>query len=307
MSHDIAIRTRGLTKDFGRLRAVDGLDLEVRRGEVFGFLGPNGAGKTTTIRMLLGLIRPTEGDAELLGVSVRRDRLQALRRVGAMVEVPAFYEHLSGRRNLQLFAALSGGATRQRIDEVLLTVGLMGRDRDKVGAYSHGMKQRLGLANALLPGPELLVLDEPATGLDPQGMREVRDLVRKLGEERGMTIFLSSHLLHEVEQICSHVGMIRDGKLIACGPVAELLGRDTQEATLLVDDSRLAAEVLAREKYVQVLRVEDGRLRFQCELGRFADVNQALVARGLRVSALVPEKTSLEELYLSVMGEGADT
>ncbi|MFQ6097304.1 MAG: ABC transporter ATP-binding protein [Armatimonadota bacterium] len=302
MSDEIAIRTIRLSKSFRGIRAVDGLDLEVKRGQVYGFLGPNGAGKTTTIRMLLGLIRPTDGDAELFGVSIRRDRLRALRRVGAMVETPAFYNHLTGRRNLELLAALSGGASRQRIDQVLTAVGLIGRDSDRVGTYSHGMKQRLGLANALVPDPELLILDEPSTGLDPEGLREIRRLIRRLGAEEGITIFLSSHLLHEVEQTCSHVAMIRDGRLVASGSVAELLGADKQEATVVVDDARLAAEVLAREEYVQLDSVEDGRLRFRCEPKRFADVNQALVARGLRVSALVPQRTSLEELYLKVIG-----
>ncbi|MFQ5810248.1 MAG: ABC transporter ATP-binding protein [Armatimonadota bacterium] len=298
MSDEVVLRTRGLTKRFGKRRAVDGLDLEVRRGQVFGFLGPNGAGKTTTIRMLLGLVRPNSGDAELLGVCIRRRRLEALRRVGAMVETPALYEHLSGERNLQLLASLSGGVTRERTHEVLGVVGLLGREGDKVRTYSHGMKQRLGIAQALLPHPELLILDEPASGLDPEGLREVGDLIRRLGAEEHLTIFLSSHLLHEVEQMCSHVGIIREGRLVASGSVAELLGSEKQAATLEVDDPRRASEVLAGESFVTVAALGDGRLSVVADPDRLADVNSLLVSEGLRVSALIPERTSLEEMYL---------
>ncbi len=305
MSNDVVLRTRGLTKRFGKRRAVDGLDLEVRRGQVFGFLGPNGAGKTTTIRMLVGLVRPNDGDAELFGVSIRRRRLEALQRVGAMVETPAFYDHLSGQRNLELLSALSGGATRGRIRETLRIVGLFGRERDKVGTYSHGMKQRLGLAHALLPHPELLILDEPATGLDPEGLREVRDLIGRLGSE-GLTIFLSSHLLHEVEQTCTHVGIIREGRLVASGSVAELLGGEKQTATVVVDDPQRAADVLGDQPFVTVAALGDGRLRVVGDPDRLADANALLVSQGLRVSAIIPERTSLEEMYLRIAsGEGS--
>jgi len=302
MSNDVVLRTRGLTKRFGKRRAVDGLDLEVRRGQVFGFLGPNGAGKTTTIRMLLGLVRPNGGDAELYGVSIRRRRVDALRRVGAMVETPAFYDHLSGERNLELLASLSGGATRERMREALEAVGLLGRERDKVRTYSHGMKQRLGIAQALLPHPELLILDEPASGLDPEGLREVRDLIRQLGEDERLTIFLSSHLLHEVEQTCTHVGIIRDGQMVACGSVAELLGSEKQTATVTVDDPQRAAEALAAHPFVAVAALGDGRLSVVAEPDRLADVNAILVSAGLGVSALVPQHTSLEEMYLRIAG-----
>jgi ABC-2 type transport system ATP-binding protein len=304
MSNDVVLRTRGLTKRFGKRGAVDGLNLEVRRGQVFGFLGPNGAGKTTTIRLLLGLVRPNGGDAELFGVSIRRQRLEALRRVGAMVETPAFYEHLSGERNLALLSALSGGATREQIHEVLETVGLLGRERDKVGTYSHGMKQRLGIAQALLPSPELLILDEPASGLDPEGLWEVRDLIRRLGADGGLTIFLSSHLLHEVEQTCSHVGIIREGKLVAAGSVAELLGSEGQTTMVRVDDAPRAAQALSGHAFVSVAEVGDGWLSILTDHDRLADVNSVLVAAGLRVSALAPARMTLEEAYLRIAGGG---
>ncbi len=305
MTDHVVIATRGLTKDYGRRRAVDGLDLEVRRGQIYGFLGPNGAGKSTTIRMLLGLIRPTAGECWLGGHPVRRDRRRALARVGAIVEQPVFYDHLSGRRNLELLASLSGGATRERIHDVLDLVRLLGREQDKVGAYSHGMKQRLGLAQALLPDNEVLILDEPSSGLDPQGMHEVRELIRRLGRQEGRTIFLSSHLLHEVEQVCTHVALIHHGRLIASGAVPELLHTDTRLATLVVDDSDRAARILAEDGTAHVTSVEDGRLRFTAEAGRFASINALLVTQGIEVSALIPERATLEDFYLQVMGQHA--
>jgi ABC-2 type transport system ATP-binding protein len=256
--------------------------------------------------MLLGLVRPNSGDAKLLGVCIRRRRLEALRRVGAMVETPAFYGHLSAERNLALLASLSGGATGERIRYALDAVGLTGRERDRVRTYSHGMKQRLGIAQALLPHPELLVLDEPAGGLDPEGLREVRDLIRRLGEEEDLTIFLSSHLLHEVEHTCTHVGIIREGQLVASGSVAELLGSEKQTATLEVDDAGRASEVLAGQSFVAVAALGDGRLSVVAEPDRLAEVNALLVSEGVRVSALVPERTSLEEMYLRIAsGEGS--
>ncbi len=305
MSNDVVLRTRGLTKRFGKRCAVDGLDLEVKRGQAYGFLGPNGAGKTTTIRMLVGLVRPSSGDAEILGVSIRR-RTQSLRRIGALVETPAFYEHLSGEYNLDLLAALSGGATRERIRQVLDTVGLLDRKGDKVRTYSHGMKQRLGIANALLPQPELLILDEPASGLDPEGLREVRDLIRRLGAEENLTIFLSSHLLHDVEQTCTHVGIIREGRLLVSGSVGELLGSEKQTATITVDDPQRASEILAGRPFVTVAAISEESLSVVADPDRLGDINAALVSEGLRVSALVPERTSLEQMYLRIAG-GEDT
>jgi len=301
MSDEVVIEARGLSKAYGRRWAADTLDLQVRRGEIYGFLGPNGAGKSTTIRLLLGLVRPTAGECFVLGHSVQGERLSALQHVGALVEEPVFYEHLSGRKNLELFAALSGGADSQRIVQVLDQVGLLERQHDKVRAYSHGMKQRLGIAQALLPAPSLLILDEPSSGLDPEGMREVRELVRRLGSQEGMTVFLSSHLLHEVEQVCTHVGLIREGRLVANGAVGELLVRDSRAAMVMVEDARLAARLLEEEGQVTVTAVEDGRVRFAAEPGRFAELNEMLVRHGVRVSAFIPEQTTLEDFYLEAL------
>src|SRR5258708_11676066 len=214
MSVTTAVLTiHGLSKTYGSRQAVRHLDLEVDRGEVFGFLGPNGAGKTTTIRMALGLIRPTSGRVEILGRDVRRHRAEVLTRVGAVVETPALYPQLSARDNLRAFAHLTGGVPAARLDEVLALVGLAGRQRDRVRSFSTGMKGRLALAVALLNDPELLVLDEPANGLDPAGIVEMRDLLRRLAAE-GRTVFISSHVLSEVQQICDRVAIIDLGRLV---------------------------------------------------------------------------------------------
>ena len=297
----IAIQTHALSKRYGKNLAVKNLDLQVARGEIFGFLGPNGAGKSTTIRMVLGLIRPTAGHSEVLG---RRSGSVASRergRAGALVEGPAFYDYLSGRRNLEILAALSGGETRQRIDETLDLVGLLGRDREPVRNYSHGMKQRLGLAQALLPRPELIVLDEPATGLDPEGMAEVRDLLLQLNRERGMTVFLSSHLLHEVEQICSDVGVIMEGNLVARGKVCDLLADSETVVTLRVGDIPAALSALDELTYVSEVEATPQAISLRCDEAALPDLNDFLVGRGIRVSALVPERMSLEELYLRLV------
>jgi ABC-2 type transport system ATP-binding protein len=302
---EAVIRTQALTKRFGRRTAVDGLDLEVGSGQIYGFLGPNGAGKSTTIRVLLGLLRPDGGEVQVLGARIPRERLRIGARVGALVESPAFYDYLSGRANLELLARLSGGCERRRVDEVLALVGLADRQRDRVGAYSHGMRQRLGLAQALLPKPELVILDEPATGLDPQGLVEVRELMVHLCREEGVTIFLSSHLLHEVELICTHVGVVSAGRLVCSGSVGDLLARSTTQADLEVDDPPRALEVLGRLPYVTGAEAQDGRLRVSLVGESPAGLNRDLVSAGVAVSALAPARSSLEDLYLTLMAEGA--
>ncbi len=302
-SNEVVVETRGLTKEFGRLRAVDRLTLQVRRGEVFGFLGPNGAGKSTTIRLLLGLVRPTAGQAFLLGLPVARRRLEIAPRVGALVEEPAFYDHLSAWRNLELFASLSGGAEREQIETVLGLVGLGDRARDKVSKYSHGMRQRLGLAAALLPAPELLILDEPASGLDPAGLADVRDLLRRLAHQQGVTVFLSSHLLHEVEQICTDVGVVSRGRLVARGKVDELLGSGEQRVRAEVDAPARALAIARELDFVRDPTADQHALELTVERRKAAQVNAVLVQAGISVYSLVPERMSLEDLYLRVMEE----
>src|SRR5262249_20139580 len=200
---DLILENDDLSKAYGKRVVVDSLSLKVERGDIFGFLGQNGAGKSTTIRMALGLVRPTSGVVRVLGFDIAKQPLKALARTGAIVEAPAFYENLSGLENLLLLSKMSGGVARRRVTEVLGIVGLTGPAPDPVRIYSHGMKQRLGIAQALLPAPELIILDEPTDGLDPQGIHEVRTLIRRLRDEMGLTVFLSSHLLHEVEQTCN--------------------------------------------------------------------------------------------------------
>jgi ABC-2 type transport system ATP-binding protein len=226
-------------------------------------------------------------------------RVQVLRRVGAMVEEPAFYDYLSGRRNLELLAAMSGGVEAARIDEVLDIVGLADRQHDKVGKYSHGMRQRLGLAQALLPRPELLVLDEPANGLDPKGLREVRELIRRLGEQEGVTVFLSSHLLPEVEQICSRVGVIFRGRLVAQGEVSAIREQLAGRAEIWVDRASDAATVLGAAGFTAELLDGPGRLVVQAPSGRLGEINALLVRQGFTVSALIPERQTLEDFYMS--------
>lgn len=293
---EVVIETCGLTKQFGRITAVDGLNLEVRRGDVFGFLGPNGAGKSTTIRMILGLIRPTSGTAKLFGRDVARD-VDALRSVGAMVETPAFYKYLSGRQNLHMLAGKP--PKKADMDAVLEEVGIASRAEDKVKTYSQGMRQRLGLALAMLNSPELVILDEPTNGLDPQGMREIRGIVRSLARDRGVTIFLSSHLLHEVEQTCDRVGIVSKGTLIAEGKVAELMSA-SNEAKVSVDRLEDAVKFAATLDYVQSTRTAEQSLYVSLADGKAADLNAALVQHGFRVSELAPQCRSLEEIYLSI-------
>ncbi len=290
------VETRGLTKRYGRIAAVESLDLTVRRGEVYGFLGPNGAGKTTTLRMLLGLIRPTSGDARVLGE--KPGSPAGLGKVGALVESPAFYPYLSGQDNLRVMARYSG-VRSPRIAEVLERVELSGRAKDKFRKYSLGMKQRLGVAAALLKDPDLLVLDEPTNGLDPKGMADMRDLIRRLGKG-DRTVLLSSHLLGEVEQICDRVGVISKGSLVAEGSVAELRGKQG----LLVRAEPIEEAARIAEKLVGVEEVAElgGALRLTTDPERAAEINAKLVSAGLRVSELRPAGQSLEEAFLELTG-----
>jgi len=300
VSEDLLVEAAGLTKRYGsRITAVDALDLNVHRGEVYGLLGPNGAGKTTTLKMLLGLIRPTSGVARVLGEEPGTP--SALARVGALVESPAFYPYLSGRDNLAGMARLSGvHASKCRVEEALEQVGLTSRAGDRFKKYSTGMKQRLGVAAALIKDPELLILDEPTNGLDPKGIAEMRDLIRSLGwGER--TVLLSSHMMGEVERICDRVGVIRSGRLVAEGPVAELRG----QGGLLVKAEPLerAAEVAASIAGGEGVEVEDGMLRLVVDPGRASEIARELVSAGVEVIELRPAQHSLEEAFFQLTEE----
>ena len=303
-----ALAVHGLRKRYGTIDAVDGLDLVVERGELYGFVGPNGAGKTTTIRMALGLILPTEGDVEVLDVRVGPGSPPPLERVGALVEEPASWRFLTGRVNLEYMARAGGSSadTRERlgrVGEVLARVGLADAADKKVKAYSQGMRQRLGIALALLGRPELLVLDEPTNGLDPSGMREIRGLLRELADG-GTTVFVSSHLLAEVEAMCDRVGVMARGRLVAEGPPGTLLGAAVRYH-VDVDDPGRALGILREMPGVEAEPVPGG-VRVRTEDGTTsAEVNASLVGAGLRVSALVPERDTLEDVFFTLT-EGAD-
>ncbi len=293
------VRTERLTKRYGKAVAVDGLDLSVGRGEVYGFLGPNGAGKTTTLRMLLGLVRPTGGSASVLGL--KPGSPDGLRRVGALVESPAFFPYLSGRDNLRGIARLSGITDRKnRVEGALRQVGLERRANDRFKKYSTGMKQRLGVAAALLKDPELLILDEPTNGLDPKGMAEMRALVLTLGRD-GRTVLFSSHQMSEVEQACDRVGIVRKGRLVAEGPVSELRG--DEDLLLKVDPVEVAAEVAAGIRGVGGIRNESETLRLAVDPGRAHEVVREMVLAGVRVEEVRPGRRSLEDAFFELTEE----
>ncbi len=298
MEHTTIVETHGLTKRYGSgVLAVDSVDMSVRRGEVYGFLGPNGAGKTTTLRMLVGLIRPTSGTAVVAGHAPGERR--GLARIGSLIESPGFYPYLSGRENLRVVADLAS-VPQKRVDEVLDVVELSSRAGRKFGTYSTGMKQRLGVAAALLKDPDLLILDEPTNGLDPQGMAEMRKLIRDIGQG-DRTVLVSSHLLGEVEQICDRVGVISNGRLVRQSTVRELIG---EEGVLVRAEPLPAAEdVLTRMFGPNVLSRQDGALHLKTQPARSADINQQLVSAGIRVSELRPFETSLEEVFFQLTGE----
>jgi ABC-type multidrug transport system ATPase subunit len=296
---DAVIETRELSKRYGEeIVAVDRLTMRVGRGEVYGFLGPNGAGKTTTLRMLLGLVRPTSGSALVLGATPGSP--ESLARVGALVESPTFYPFLSGRDNLRALAHYSD-TPRSRIEAVLREVDLAARADDRFGTYSLGMKQRLGIAAALLKDPELLILDEPTNGMDPAGMAEMRGFIRDLGQGR-RTVLLSSHLMSEVEQVCDRVAVISRGRLVREGTVDELRGRET--LWVRADPLKEAERVLGAVRPVEEVARVDGGLRIAADPAAAPTINRALVEAGIAVGELRPERDSLEKIFLELTQEG---
>jgi len=302
----MAVETHGLAKHFGSLHAVDGIDLAVPAGSTYGFLGPNGSGKTTTIRVLLGLVSPTAGSWSLLGQPMPERSMSTLPHVGALVEGPAFYPWLSGQDNLARYDSMGPdwrSPTRaKRIAEALERVGLTAAAKKKYRAYSLGMRQRLGLAWALLRPCQLLVLDEPTNGMDPQGTREIRHLVRQLGAE-GATVLLSSHLLSEIEQVCSHVGVMHRGKLLMQGTLEDLRASGVPKLRIEADDPARAAEILARMGMADVA-VQGPQLVGTLNGLRPEDCNRLLVESGIGVSMLLREQLSLEDAFVALTGEG---
>jgi ABC-2 type transport system ATP-binding protein len=300
------IEVRGLVKRYGEILAVDHVDLTVEAGDVFGYLGPNGAGKTTSLRMMMGLIRPNEGSVRLFGRDPQLG-VAALEGVAGFVEAPAFYPYLSGRENLRLCAALDGGDAAARIEEVLDVVEMSSRAKDRVGGYSHGMRQRLGIASALLRRPRLLLLDEPATGLDPGGMRDMRELIRDLAA-RGITVLLSSHLLVEVEELCNRVAIVRAGRVVYEGSLADLRDRAGVSYLLRTADDAIAARVCAVQAGIdEVHEAQPAGLLFRASGERaVGELSLALAESGAPVLELTPRQASLEDLFFKLTeGDGA--
>ena len=302
-SADTALRLDNLCKSFGRIQAVDHLSLQVHRGEMVGFLGPNGAGKSTTLYMIPRLVRPSAGRIEIFGHNVWTDFKQAIGHVGTMFETPSFYEHLSARTNLKLISRLRQDATDRQIDEILERIGLYERRNDKVATYSHGMKQRLGLGMALLGQPRLLLLDEPTNGMDPEATQEILTFLREKVRRDGLAIFISSHLLYEVQEYCDRVFVINHGRLVASGRVKEILaphdnvvritfhGKAPNCTDLLRETGIQHAESLSDESFEITLADRDS-----------VWLNNFLSSKGYRVSAISPKQKTLREFFLSITG-----
>jgi ABC-2 type transport system ATP-binding protein len=298
------IEIANLNKRFKSIVAVNDLNLKVLKGDVFGFLGPNGAGKSTTIRLLLSLISPDSGTINIFGESLKEQRKKILGKVGAIVEKPDFYNYLTGYKNLEILSKLSGAKVkRSRIYELLELVGLKGRLKSKVKTYSHGMKQRLGIAQALLHNPELIILDEPTTGLDPFGMKEIRDLIIRLSKEEKKTIFLSSHILSEIEMIANRMVIINKGTTVVEGRVKELLNSDTLNVVFEVSNVDESKSFLENTKwYNKIESISGSNITICLEQKEISEVNKKFIERGIAVSAVVP-KRSLEEYFLKITSE----
>jgi ABC-type multidrug transport system ATPase subunit len=306
MNSEKVIEVTGLTKKYKKLVAVNNLSLNVYKGDVFGFLGPNGAGKSTTIRMLLTLIKPTSGSIKIFGHELKPNRKNLLSRIGAIVEKPDFYLYLTAKKNLEILTKISGKEIPQkRISEMLELVGLDKRANSKVKTFSHGMKQRLGIAQTLLHDPELIILDEPTTGLDPQGMKEIRDLIIFLSKEKGKTIFLSSHILREIELIATRMIIINKGSTIIEGTVDELLNADSLKVHIEVNDPSKTLELINQTEWHNNYKsTEKNNLIFEIEKPKIPELTKFLVKQNIEVSAVVPIR-SLEDYFLKITEENS--
>lgn len=295
------LRTENLTKSFKGRKAVHDLSIEIPDGSVFGFLGPNGSGKSTTIRMMTALIKPEAGDVFINEISIRKQGHRALKHVGSFIERADFYKHLSARTNLEMLARMDGASPR-KVTEVLNKVGLGQRGEDRIKHYSQGMKQRLGIAQALLTDPKLLILDEPTNGLDPQGMKEVRDLIKNLQQE-GVTIFLSSHLLDEVEKICTHVALLDEGKLITTGKIKDFLNTAIGTTEIRALPLEKAKKLLKGPAWIQNCEIRENALWVTVSSTRIPDILKILIQNNITVEAVIP-RTTLESVFLSKIGTG---
>jgi ABC-2 type transport system ATP-binding protein len=294
------LRTEGLTKHFGEFRAVEDLSLEVQEGDIYGFLGLNGAGKTTTMRMILRLIRPSSGRVTVFGKDIEKDFIGIMKGVGCLVELPAYYPYLSAWKNLEILRLATGGIGRERIEEVLELVGLRERMRDRVGTYSQGMRQRLGIAMALLPRPRLVLLDEPTNGLDPHGINHIRGVIQRLNREEGVTFLLSSHLLHEVEITCTRVGILKRGRLVLQDALSRIMAATVDGVRVVAEPAARAREILgAAPGVTSVTDDPSGKLRVRCPAAAIPELNALLLRNGVTVSELTPARQTLEEFFLA--------
>ena len=294
------LQTEGLTKHFGDHKAVQDVSLEVQEGDIYGFLGLNGAGKTTTMRMILRLIRPTAGRVSIFGRDVQSDFIGIMRQVGSLVELPAYYPYLSAVKNLEILRLATGDLPASRIPEILEVVGLAGRMHDRVGTYSQGMRQRLGIAMALLPNPRLVFLDEPTNGLDPHGINHIRAVIQELNRRDGVTFVLSSHLLHEVEITCTRVGIIKQGRMVLQDTMRSILAKTVTGARIVCDQAAKAEALLKAQPWAKEVRADSsGGLRVACEPSRFAEANALLQRDGIQVSELSPLRQTLEDFFLT--------
>jgi ABC-type multidrug transport system ATPase subunit len=296
---EVVLRTNALSKKFGKRWAAKDLNLEVRCGDVFCFLGPNGAGKSTTIRMILTLLMPTAGSIEMFGMDLHKNRRAVLSRVCGIVEKADFYLYLSAYKNLEILGSMTRRIEKREIMEALEEVGLKARAFEKVKTFSHGMKQRLGIAQALLTKPELIILDEPTAGLDPQGTKEVRELIKKLSRDREMTVFLSSHLLSEVELVATRMAVINRGELIVQGSVSELLAKEATEYSIEVSPLDAAVELMAKLPWAEILSAQSGKIEVRLQPGHSSELNRFLVTHRIEVSSFSPHRT-LEDFFLKI-------
>ncbi|MDP4182971.1 MAG: ABC transporter ATP-binding protein [Bacillota bacterium] len=302
MSSKNIIEVNNLSKSFGKRKVIDDIGFSVKEGDIYGFLGQNGSGKTTTIRMLLNLIHPDTGEIKLNSFDLKKDFFNAIKEVGAVVEIPKFYSYLSGRKNLLLIANLIHGIDDFRVNEVLEMVGLINRSDEKVKTYSLGMMQRLGIANALLSNPKLVILDEPTNGLDPQGMKEIRNIILNLASEKNITFFISTHMLHEVEQICNKVAILHQGKIITEGLVNELLNIDLESVEIHTPHFNKVIDLTKNLKYIRsVERFEKG-VKLKLERGFCAELNRFLISNNIDVEYIIPRTQSLESYFINMTG-----
>ena len=297
------VRLENVTKQIGKKTIIDNISFEMFPGEVFGFLGPNGAGKTTTIRMLVGLIKPTAGKVEICGFDVRKQFVQAMQRLGSIVENPELYKYLSGRENLKIFARMLSDVDEARMQEVIDLVDLTERIDDQVRTYSLGMRQRLGIAQALLGRPDVLILDEPTNGLDPMGIKDLRAFIRKLVEDTGLSVLVSSHILSEIELLADRVAIMSYGKIVQVGKVRDLVGTASAGVDWRVSDPVQALEMFKASPYVQAVEsYDDHTLHTLMDEGKTAVLNEALIKAGIDVWTIERKVQTLEDLFIRLTG-----